>query len=178
MAIWRGVFMAVWNWVKHINFKNKWSLWRCHSWLWQGESLDGEGGRVIVLELSCLESAHAKPAPQSGLLAKAGLGWTSAAHFLSRSQKEIPREAAGLQQHGRWLPGWPDRQHSRMRVWVTATRRDAVSQTHPWSHPCWKFSFRYYLGTGWGWGVISSRPPAAGHILNKWVLCKSGVFKF
>lgn len=143
------------------------------------ESGWGKGGRVIVLELTCLESAHAKPAPPSGLLAKVGgLVWMSAAHFLSRSQKKIPREAAGLQQHGRWLPGWPDRQHSRMRVWVTATRPDAVSQTHPWPHPCWKFSFHYYLGTGWEWGVISLHLPVAGHILNEWVLIKSGVFKF
>lgn len=127
------------------------------------ESPDGEGGRVIVLELSCLEGAHAK----------AGLGWTRAARFLSRSQKKIPREAAGVQQHGRWLPGWPDSQHSRMRVWVTPCLRHT-----PDPHPCWKFSFRYYLGTGWEWGVISSHPPAAGHILNKWALCKSGVFKF
>lgn len=176
MAIWRGVFVVVRNWVKHINFKNNWSLWRCHSWLWQEERLDWGRGKGHCLRTVMLESAHAKPAPLSGLPAK--LGRMSTTHFLSRSQKKIPREAAGLQQHGRRLPGWPDRQHSRMRVWVTAAQPSAVSQTHPWPHPCWKFSFRYYLGTGWGWGVISLHPPAAGHILNEWVLVVSGVFKF
>lgn len=97
---------------------------------------EGKERFIVVRTVMSLKGVHPKPALLLGFLLTArGLIQIIAAGFLSRPQKKIPREATGLQQPGRWLPGRPDCQYSRMCVWVTATRLASVAHSPPHTHP-------------------------------------------
>lgn len=102
--------------------ESKWQIWGC---CWREEEQQEEDSliRPCWLQFWGVKSTQSEEAnletEDQDAVSLPVLGpavLSNCSSTLSRPQKEVPRQAAGIQQHGGRLRGRPDRQHPQLRL--------------------------------------------------------------